>query len=175
MVRNFANGCNILVHKNALPQGRAFCLGQFLARVLLLMPLPAGLKASSRTSVRHLCLGGNCRKQTSRHNAAPCGVCGARLGTGSRKARGRGNQKESTYEALSFRLACVLCRGSVLSVVVYVARTEQNLSVCATSFIVRLRQRRAITPDGCGVGFGVLQVLKSARRATYPCRKRPSF
>lgn len=174
MVRNFANGCNILVHKNALPQGRAFCLGQFLARVLLLMPLPAGLKASSRNSARHLCLGGNCRKQTSRHNAAPCGVCVVRLGVFC-KARGIGNQKESTYEALSFSWTCVLCRSSVLSVVVYVARTEQNLSVCTTSFIVRLRQRRAITPDGCGVGFGVLQVLKSARRATYPCRKRPSF
>lgn len=168
MVRNFANGCNILVHKNALPQGRAFCLGQFLARVLLLMPLPAGL---NRKQSKPLC--GICRKQTSRHNAAPCGVCGARLGTGSRKARGRENQKESTYEALSFSWTCVLCRGSVF-VVVYVVR-EQNLSVCAASFIVRLRSRRVITPNGHGVGFGVLKVLKSARRATYPCRKRPSF
>lgn len=149
-------------------------LGAVFGACIAVKPLPAGLKASSRTSARHLCLGGNCRKQTSRHNAAPCGVCVVRLGVFC-KARGRGNQKESTYEALSFRWTCVLCRGSVLSVVVYVARTEQNLSVCATSFIVRLRQRRVITPDGCGVGFGVLQVLKSARRATYPCRKRPSF
>lgn len=174
MVRNFANGCNILVHKNALPQGRAFCLGQFLARVLPSMPLPCCAEPQAvKTFVRHLCLGGNCRKQTSRHNAAPCGVCGARLGTGSRKARGRENQKESTYEALSFSWTCVLCCGSVF-VVVYVVR-EQNLSVCAAPFIVRLRSRRVITPNGHGVGFGVLKVLKSARRATYPCRKRPSF